>query len=241
MPSTPNCSICLGRGLVPLPRGMSPEFYFFMAPGCVRDDTGALLMLCVCADEKPPGHNERQGEKGGEPSRSGHSNARFNPPPAVRPGGTDILTRGASVFKEPREPTRRELGIDDRVLDLDVSQVILDSTGIESLSRKVVSACVSEHMWMGRESQVRDSTGPRHDQVKRSFVHRATVLGREHVSLACLGTRQLAQGSQLGLGQLVQSRLAALCPTHLDPGLIEVNLIPEQAHNLGASQPVPEA
>ena len=29
-----------------------------MAAGCVRDDTGALLMLCVCADEKPPGHNE---------------------------------------------------------------------------------------------------------------------------------------------------------------------------------------
>ena len=42
------CKECGGRGLIPLPRWMSPGFYRFMAPGCVRDDTGALLMLCGC-------------------------------------------------------------------------------------------------------------------------------------------------------------------------------------------------
>lgn len=51
------CWKCNGSGLVPLPRGMSPGFYRFMAAGCVRRDDGTLLMLCSCAherDDKPP-------------------------------------------------------------------------------------------------------------------------------------------------------------------------------------------
>lgn len=42
------CKKCGGSGLVPLPRGMSPGFYAFMAPRCVRRDDGTLLMNCEC-------------------------------------------------------------------------------------------------------------------------------------------------------------------------------------------------
>ena len=40
------CSCCYGSGRSPLPRGMSPGFYRFMAAGCEQRDDGTLLMLC---------------------------------------------------------------------------------------------------------------------------------------------------------------------------------------------------
>lgn len=49
---TRRCPRCLGSRLIPLPRGMSPAFYAFMAPGCRRQDDGTLMMVCPrCAEE----------------------------------------------------------------------------------------------------------------------------------------------------------------------------------------------
>ena len=53
--------ICNGSGLVPLPRGMSPGFYAFMAPGCIRRDDGTLLRLCSCR-VKPPTDDEKEAD-----------------------------------------------------------------------------------------------------------------------------------------------------------------------------------
>lgn len=37
---------------MPLPRGMSPGFYAFMSPGCVRDESGTLWMSVDTKEEK---------------------------------------------------------------------------------------------------------------------------------------------------------------------------------------------
>ncbi len=55
------CQECNGLGFVPFPRGMSPGFYKFMAPGCKRRDDGTLLMLCSCRQPKQiAGHDYAQ-------------------------------------------------------------------------------------------------------------------------------------------------------------------------------------
>ncbi len=56
------CKVCGGRGLIPLPRGMTAGFYRFMGAGATRSDDGTLLMLCYgCKERKDDDAAQEEG------------------------------------------------------------------------------------------------------------------------------------------------------------------------------------
>ena len=57
----------------------------------------------------------------------------------------------ASVVPEPVEPVRRELGVPDRVLDVFVSQVMLDRSSVVAIIGELEPTSMAQHVGMYRK------------------------------------------------------------------------------------------
>ncbi len=62
--------------------------------------------------------------------------------------GSDSRRSLALVVPESVEPIRRQLGVPNRVLDVFVSQVVLDGSGIVAIIGELETTRVSQHMRM---------------------------------------------------------------------------------------------
>ncbi len=69
----------------------------------------------------------------------------------------------ASVFPETVEPVRGELGVPDRMLNVFVSQVVLDRPGVVAVIGKLEPASMAQHVRMDRKPDTRPFTGPSDD------------------------------------------------------------------------------
>ncbi len=67
--------------------------------------------------------------------------------------------RSGLVFPKPVEPIRCQLGVPDRVLDVFVSQVVLDRSSVVAVIRQLEPAGMAQHMRMNRKPKSRQFAG----------------------------------------------------------------------------------
>jgi hypothetical protein len=65
----------------------------------------------------------------------------------------------ASIPANNLKPIRSQLGVLNRVLDLLVTEVILNNAGVITSRGEIVTAAVAEHMRMNREFKASQLTG----------------------------------------------------------------------------------
>jgi hypothetical protein len=79
------------------------------------------------------------------------------------------------ILPEIAEPARRQFGISNRMLDILVSEVLLNRAYVLADIRQVEARSMAQHMWMYRELDTGGLGSFCHDMMGRAPCHRATV------------------------------------------------------------------
>jgi hypothetical protein len=93
---------------------------------------------------------------------------------------------------------------------------------------------MAEHVWMRREGQAGESTGSRYDLVDVGPFHRTSALSRKDVHRWTLKAPQLTQRAGLSCTDRMIRCRAVLRSRDPKQGLLEIDLIPAQRHQLGS-------
>jgi hypothetical protein len=79
------------------------------------------------------------------------------------------------ILPEIAEPARRQFGISNRVLNILVSEVLLNRAHVLAGIRQVEARCMAQHVRMYRELDTGGLGGFCHDMMGRAPCHRATA------------------------------------------------------------------
>jgi len=143
---------------------------------------------------------------------------------------------------EVLEPIRRKLGVANRVLDVLVSQVSLQGSGIVALVGQREAAGMPQHVRMSLTTELGGLASTLHRPGKASGRERRATLGGEHKGrLGILLPRQATQGPHFIAADRVGARRAFLGPADGQGCGIEIDLIPAKVYQLACPEAVPTA
>ncbi len=94
---------------------------------------------------------------------------------------TDASASFALIAPEVVKSVGRELGVPDRVLNILVSQVVLDGSCIMTIIGKLEPASMPQHVRMNRKPDTRPFTGPSDDLTHSRGGQRTPAFGHEDV------------------------------------------------------------
>src|SRR5262245_14260381 len=161
---------------------------------------------------------------------------------AIHKDAAGDLPRAAalSVLPEVAEARWRKLGISNRVLDVLVPEIMLQSPRVVTVIGEFEAAGVAEHVGMDGEWHLRRLPEPRNHPAEGNRAHGRSPLAQEQVTAWLLLALKSTQGAQFGAGERVDRGYAALEPGNVQSGMGKIDLLPAEGAQLGRSQAVPE-
>ncbi len=93
-----------------------------------------------------------------------------------------LLSRGWSLPKVA-EPVRCQLGITDGMLDIFMTEIMLQGAGIVSIVGKLIAACVTQHVRMDGEWHLGGLTKALDKPMKADGAHRPAALRIKHIGI----------------------------------------------------------
>ena len=121
-----------------------------------------------------------------------------------------VFSTNGSITPEVFESIRRQLGIAGGVLDVAVSQVLLDRPRILPVVGQFVPGGMAKHMWVNLKRDASLAPSPIDDLAYRIDGERSLALADKHVGCLRIVPLQPAQGTQLGPTQGMNGRNAIL-------------------------------
>ncbi len=102
------------------------------------------------------------------------------------------------VLPKSVEPVRCKLGVPHRVLDVLMSQVMLDRSSIMAVVGEFKPAGMAQHVRVHRKPKSRELTGPSDDLTHRGSGKRSFALGDENIRCVRVVSLQASQRTDLG-------------------------------------------
>jgi hypothetical protein len=93
-----------------------------------------------------------------------------------------ISRRGRSIPPKSLETIRRQRGVGDRVLDVSVSEIMLDCAGVASIVGEFIAAGMAQHVGVNLEREAGLDAQPCDHPTKAADGERRTTLGQEHIA-----------------------------------------------------------
>jgi hypothetical protein len=139
-----------------------------------------------------------------------------------------LLTLGSDdlVVPQPLEPIRRKLGIAHRVVDIFVSEVMLDRPSVVTVVRELVSARMAKHVWVRWEGESGQPAGTGHYVVDVGRRHRPGSLSHENTRRLAVVAAKPTQRTSLFPAERMIRRSAILRTDDTQHAFFEINLIP---------------
>src|SRR3954452_571315 len=166
--------------------------------------------------------------------------ARRSGPSAIRLSRVTVF-RDAGIWSaapEPLEPPAVSPCVVDGVSGIAVAEVVLDEAQIVPLVGEREATGMAQRVWV--HTQQTGTLGRHGDQViDRLPGHGLTALGDEQPGQRVRAGGEIpAEGAQLVAGNRLLDRETALEAAYPQPGAVEVELVPAQAHGLADAQAV---
>src|SRR5665213_225740 len=93
-----------------------------------------------------------------------------------------IPPRGRSIPPESFETIRRQRGVGDRVLNVSVSEIMLDCAGVAAIVGEFIAAGMAQHVRMNLEREAGLDAQPCNHPTKAADGERRTAFGQEHIA-----------------------------------------------------------
>jgi hypothetical protein len=146
---------------------------------------------------------------------------------------------GRLVIPKALEAICRQLLVMGGVLDILVSQVVLDGAGILAVVRQFKAGGMPEHMGMDGHPQLSCLTSAGYQLSKGGGGHWGLPFGDEHIRGLWVIPPKVAQRPKFGAAQGLGARQAVLAPARMQQSLMQVHLLAPQGHQVRHTQPVP--
>jgi hypothetical protein len=107
----------------------------------------------------------------------------FGAPNAAPTGLIGRLMSTRLVFPQPVEPIRAQVGVAHRVLDIPMSEVVLQRPGIDAVIGQLEAAGMAKHVGMDREWHLGGLPKALDEPVETDGTDGPAALGNEHVGV----------------------------------------------------------
>jgi len=124
------------------------------------------------------------------------------------------------------------------VLDISVTEIVLQGASIVAVVGKLEAASVTKHVRMDGERHFGGLAKPCHEVMKAKRAHRSATLGNEYVGFCWVLAPQPAQSADLITSDGMNARRSTLGSADMQPALVEFDLMPFEAADLRSPQAV---
>jgi hypothetical protein len=147
--------------------------------------------------------------------------------------------QAGSFLPKPLEAIGRQLGVEHRVLDVAMPEIVLDGTGIVTIIGELEPAGMAQHMGMHRKGEGGELAGAGEYSPDRRGAQGPALLGDKHLRCPRVVPLQAPQRPKLGAPQGVGRGGATLLAIDMQQPLGEVDLRPSEVHELRDPQSMP--
>jgi hypothetical protein len=113
------------------------------------------------------------------------------------------------------EPVGRHLGVPDRMLDVPVAEVVLQSPCVVAIIGELKTTGMAQHVWVDRERHLGSLADPLDEAVEADGTDWSAALGNEHVSLFRVFAAQPAESPHLVTPDGMHAGNAVLDAVHM--------------------------
>ena len=121
----------------------------------------------------------------------------FNGSGRMNHSGAGVIYAASSILPEVFEPVRSQFCVARRVLDVAVSQIMLNGSCILSVIGELVAGSVAQHMWVDGERQSGLLAGADNDLTHSVGCQRCFALADKHIGRVGVLPLQVTQDTQL--------------------------------------------
>ena len=148
--------------------------------------------------------------------------------------------RETSIAPEVPEPRRAQLRVAGGVRDRNMTQPVLDRTGINAIVGELEAAAMPQHVEVQRHCQLGPLADGLHMPVDGIRRERGSAFRREHVAAVRVFLAQHCQHAQFIALNRMDGRLTALGPADVEGGVAtELDLAPFEIAGLYSAQAMP--
>src|SRR6266849_3754004 len=142
------------------------------------------------------------------------------------------------IIPEACKSVGRHRGLAHRMLNVRVSQIILNGPSIMPLRREVIPARMPQLVGMGHKGEPRHLPRSRHNLANGPRGQRRFALRHEHIRRVGVGAREFPQQPELRTPQRMFRVVSVLHPVHIEIPRFEIDLVPPQRHEFRRTEPM---